>query len=63
MCGHLTHWMLDISDVLEAGVRLIVYADDIVVYVSDPDEAWAYKKLQDSLTRMQLYVVVPMNSP
>ena len=55
--------MLDISDVLEAGVRLIVYADDIVVYVSDPDEAWAYKKLQDSLTRMQLYVVVPMNSP
>ena len=30
--------MLDISDASEAGVRLIVYADDIVVYDYDPDE-------------------------
>ena len=47
--------MLDISDELEAGIHLIVYADDIVVYASDSDEARTYMKLQDSLTRMQLW--------
>ena len=48
-------YTIDISDALEAGVRLIVYADDIVVYVSDPDGSRAYKKLQDTLTRIQLW--------
>ena len=47
--------MLDISYALEVGVRLIVYVDDIVVYVADPDEARAYKKLQDFLTNVQLW--------
>ena len=48
-------YMLDISYALEVGVRLIVYVDDIVVYVADPDEARAYKKLQDFLTNVQLW--------
>ena len=53
--------MLDISDALEAGVHLIVHADDIVVYVSDLDEARAYRKLQDILKGCS-YGVWHMNS-
>ena len=41
--------MLDICETLEAGVHMIVYADDIVLYVIDPNEDCPHLKIQNIL--------------
>lgn len=48
-------YMLGISDTLEEGVYIIIYADDIFVYVIHPDEARGRQKLRDTLARIQLW--------
>ena len=47
--------MLDISETLEAGVHMIVYADDIVLYVIDPNEDCARRKIQNTLARISTW--------
>ena len=47
--------MLDICETLEAGVHMIVYADDIVLYVIDPNEDCARLKIQNTLPRISAW--------
>ena len=44
--------MLDVDEVLESGVFLIVYADDIFLYVIGDNEDLAYRKLPATLGRI-----------
>ena len=48
-------YMRDIDETLEEGVRMIVYADDILLYVTDPDEDRARRKIQDTLARIHTW--------
>ena len=47
--------MQDILACLEAGIYMIVYADDILVYVFDLNEDCARKKLHDTLARINTW--------
>ena len=48
-------YMLDIVECLEAGIYMIVHADDILVYVIDQNEDCARKKLHDTLARINTW--------
>ena len=47
--------MLDVGEVLDSGVFLIVYADDILLYVIGDDEDLARRKLQAILGRIRIW--------
>ena len=47
--------MLDIVETLEEGVHMMVYADDIFVYVINSNEDLARRKLHDTLSRIHTW--------
>ena len=57
-------YMWDIVETLEDGVYMIIYADDILLYVIDLDEDRARRKIQDTLARISQWLMnYPMNCP
>ena len=52
--------MLDVGEVLDSGVFLIVYVDNIFLYVISDDEDLACRKLQATLGRIHYLVSIKL---
>ena len=51
-------YLWDIFEAVDSGVHIIVYADDIILYVSDQCMDIAHRKLQDILDRISMVQIL-----